>query len=115
MHSGPQSPPDDEPLRCEVSREDRTATILPVGELDIATAPVLDGQVAELRDAGFRHLILDLRGLSFMDSTGVRSILKYHSLARNDGFSIELIQGSRAIQRAFEVTGTTAQLPFIDT
>ena len=105
---------DAESFRCEVSREDGAATVRAVGALDLATVPVLDDQLAELRDAGFRRLILDLRGLHFMDSSGLHCILKYDSLARNDGFSIELVQGGRAVQRVFELTGTTAHLPFID-
>jgi anti-sigma B factor antagonist len=111
-HSVP--PPDAESFRCDVSRKDRTATVNVVGALDLATVPVLDNQVAELRDAGFRRLILDLRGLDFIDSTGLRGILRYDAEARLDGFSIELIQGPAAVQRVFELTGTTDHLPFID-
>ena len=107
-------PPDAELLRCEVSRADGTATVRAVGALDIATIQFFVDELAELRDGGFRRLIIDLRGLSFMDSTGLRCILKYDAQAQNDGFSIELIRGSRAVQRIFDVTGTTAQLPFID-
>lgn len=107
-------PPDAEPLHCEVSREDGSATVRAVGALDLATVPVLDDQLAELRNAGFRRLIIDLRGLYFIDSTGLRCLLKYDSLARNDGFSIELIRGSRAVQRVFEFTGTLDHLAFID-
>ena len=110
----PQPSPYAELLRCETLREDGTATVRPVGALDVATVPVLDQQLEELRNAGFRRLILDLRGLQFMDSTGLRIILKYDYHARNDGFSIELIRGSRAVQRIFELTGTTAHLAFID-
>ena len=115
MSAESQSPyADAELLRCEVAREDSTATVRAIGALDIATVPVLDAQLAELRDTGFRRLILDLRGLSFMDSTGLRCILEYDAQARNDGFSIELIRGSHAVQRVFDLTSTTAQLPFID-
>jgi anti-anti-sigma factor len=103
-----------EPFRCEVSGEHGTATVHAVGALDVATVPVLDSQLAELRDAGIRRLILDLRGLDFMDSTGLRCILKYDAEARLDGFSIELIHGPHAVRRVFELTGTTAHLPFID-
>jgi anti-anti-sigma factor len=78
------------------------------------SAPVLDDHLPELRDAGFRRLILDLRGLEFMDSTGLRLILDYDSQARNNGFSIALIRGPSAVQRIFDLTGTTAQLPFVD-
>jgi anti-sigma B factor antagonist len=103
-----------EPFRFETSREDTTATVRAIGELDLASAPVLDDHLAELRDAGFRRLILDLRGLEFMDSTGLRLILDYDSQARNNGFSIALIRGPSAVQRIFDLTGTAAQLPFVD-
>jgi anti-sigma B factor antagonist len=107
-------PLDTEPFRCDVAREDGTAILRAVGALDIATVPVLDDRLAELRDAGFRRLILDLRGLDFIDSTGLRCILRYDARARLDDFSIELIQGPRAVRRVFDVTGTTAYLPFVD-
>ena len=71
-HSPP--PPVAESFRCDVSRQGATATVRALGELDLATVPVLDDQLAELRDAGSRRLILDLRGLDFIDSTGLRCI-----------------------------------------
>ena len=111
-HSLP--PPDAESFRCDVSREGATATVRALGALDLATVPVLDDQLAELRDAGFRRLILDLRGLDFIDSTGLRCILKYDAEARQDGFSIALIQGPPAVQRVFVLTRTSEHLPFID-
>ena len=111
-HSLP--PADAESFRCDVSREGASATVRVAGALDLATVSVLDTQLAALRGAGFRRLILDLRGLDFIDSTGLRCILKYDSLARNNGFSIELVRGPRAVQRVFELTGTTAHLPFVD-
>lgn len=114
MPAGSEPPQLPEPFRCEISRENTTATLRAIGEPDLATAPVLNDHLAELRDAGFRRLILDLRGLDFIDSTGLRLILTHHSQARNNGFSISLIRGSSAVQRVFELTGTTARLPFID-
>ena len=110
-HSLP--PPDAKSFRCDVSREAATATVQALGALDLATVPVLDDQLAALRDAGFRRLILDLRGLELIDSTGLRCILKYDAAARQDGFSIALIQGPTAVQRIFVLTGTTDHLPFI--
>ena len=112
VHSLP--PPDAESFRCDVSREGATATVRALGALDLATVPVLDHQLAALRDAGFRRLILDLRGLEFIDSTGLRCILEYDAEARQDGFSIGLIQGPPAVHRIFVLTGTTGHLPFID-
>ena len=60
-----------------------------------------------------RHLIVDLAGLDFIDSTGLACILRYDAEARQDGYSIALIPGPPAVQRMFQVTETEARLNFI--
>jgi len=102
-----------EAFRCELSWERDAARIQAVGELDLATVPILEAELAGLRDAGFRHLILDLGGLDFIDSTGLACILRYDDEARQDGYSIALIPGPPAVQRMFQVTDTEARLTFI--
>jgi anti-anti-sigma factor len=67
-----------------------------MGELDLATVPILHAELAALRNAGFRRLILDLSRLEFVDSTGLRCILDYDGEARRDGFTIALIRGPEA-------------------
>ena len=89
------------------------AHVHPIGALDIATVPMLERQLRDVREAGFRRLIVDLRGLSFMDSTGLRLALKWDAAARQDGFEISFVPGEPAVQRVFEITGTSGQLPFI--
>lgn len=106
--------PPEEPFRCEVAPERDAVRVRPVGELDLVTAPVLDAQMRELRDSGFRRLILDLRALEFIDSSGLHLILRYDAEARCDGFSLQLVPGDRAVQRVFELSGVAAQLPFAD-
>ncbi len=100
-------------LRCEVEPERDAVRIRPVGSLDMATVPVLRAEIDELREAGFRHLILDLRALDFMDSTGLRLMLAVHAEARRDDTSIALVPGPRAVQQVFELTGTLTVLPFV--
>jgi stage II sporulation protein AA (anti-sigma F factor antagonist) len=107
-------PPDAEPFRCDISHEREAVRLRALGALDLVTVPILEAQVAQLRDAGFRRLVLDLSDLGFMDSSGLRCIIKLDAEARQDGFSMALVPGPRAVQRVFELTGTTAQLPFID-
>jgi len=82
---------------------------------DAAQLAILDdAQMRELRDRGFRRLILDLRGLLFIDSSGLHLILRYDAEARRDGFALELLPGNRTVQLVFEVSGVAAQLPFAD-
>jgi anti-sigma B factor antagonist len=104
---------DQAPFTCEVLPERNAVRVRPVGSLDIATVPVLEQQLQELRDAGFRRLILDLGRLSFMDSTGLRLALSWAAAARQDGFEIDFMPGQPMVQRLFELTGTTDRVSFI--
>lgn len=106
-------PPEAELFRCEISYERDTAHIRAVGELDVATVPILEAELAALRDAGFQNWILDLSSLEFLDSSGLHCILDYHVESQRDGFSLALISGPAAVKRIFELTSTEAELAFI--
>jgi anti-sigma B factor antagonist len=99
---------------CEVQTERDAVRVSPVGELDLATVPTLDARLGELREAGFRQLIVDLGRLEFIDSTGLRLLLRYDAEARQDGFSFSLTRGPAAVQRVFELSGTFGLLTFTD-
>ena len=101
-------------FRCDVESHRETVRVRPVGELDLATVDVVEEQLSDLRAAGFAAMTLDLRGLRFIDSTGLRMILLWDMRARVDGFAFRLIAGPPAIQRLFDLTGTTVQLDFVD-
>jgi len=63
---------------------------------------------------GVRHLVLDLRELEFIDSTGLRSVYRVDQLARQDGFNAAVVRGAPAVQRLFDLTGLADQLVFVD-
>src|SRR5688572_28581516 len=91
----PQRPPDDdEGFDCDVTTDGDTVRVRPAGSLDMETAPLLDRRLDEARRAGFRRLIVDLSGLSFMDSTGLRLALRWNAAARDDGFDLGFVPGS---------------------
>jgi anti-anti-sigma factor len=106
-------PPDGGLFRCEVVRDGEAARVRAIGELDMAAAPALAAEIAQLRQAGCPRVIVDLSELSFLDSSGLRLLLDCHAEARRDGHTVALIPGPRAVQRVFELTGTTEHLPFI--
>jgi anti-anti-sigma factor len=103
-----------EPFRCEVEPRREVVYIQPVGELDLQTVPVVEERLTELAGAGFDRLVLDLRELQFLDSTGLRLILSWNEKAQEDGFRFGLVRGCTAVQRLFELTGTTHLLNFVD-
>jgi anti-sigma B factor antagonist len=111
----PDWQPDDEPfLRCEVVPERDAIRVRPIGSLDLATVPVLEQQLEDLREAGFQRLIVDLGGLYFLDSTGLRLALKWHVAAQRDGFEIGFAPGPAEVQRVFEIAGVTEHVTFVD-
>ncbi len=87
------------PFRVDVHPERDVVRVAAVGELDLATVAQLQAQIRELRDAGFAHLVLDLRQLTFMDSNGVALILDEDRLARRNGQDFSLISDTPAMQR----------------
>jgi len=83
-----------------------------VGELDIGSAGKLDEQLRELRTVRFRRFVVDLRRLTFIDSTGVHLIINATTVAREDGIDLSLIQGPRSVERTFELCGLLGVLSF---
>jgi anti-sigma B factor antagonist len=93
-----------EPFRCEVEPARDAAHVRPVGELDLATVPMVEGQLADLWAVGFSRLVLDLRGVRFLDATGVRLLVSWAAACEADGIAFLVIQGPAVVQRVLRVT-----------
>jgi anti-sigma B factor antagonist len=85
--------------------------VAPCGELDIATVDRVRAEIAEIVAAGFGSVVLDLRGLSFIDSTGLRLIVE--QAGRRD-LTLQLIDGPPPVARLFDLTGLRSTLPFVE-
>lgn len=82
------------------------------GELCLATVPTLLARLDGL-EGGFARLVLDLRRVTFMDSTGIRLLLQIGARARSDGFDFAVsIEGAPA--RTLELVGLQDQLQRVD-
>jgi anti-sigma B factor antagonist len=103
-----------EPFHCDVVPARGHVRLIPHGEIDVASVSDLDAKLRELREAGFDRLLLDLREVAFMDSTGLRLILHWDDLARQDGVDFRLMPGSPPVQRLFELTGVLDRLSFVE-
>ena len=103
-----------EPFRIDVEPERESVRVAPVGELDIATVEKLRAEVDRLREAGFTDLVLDLRGVRFLDSTGLRLVLELDAAAREASQELTIIRGAAVVQRIFEVTQVSDRLKFVD-
>ena len=86
------------------------------GELDVFTAPRLKEALEEATPTASESLVLDLRGLSFIDSSGLAVILGVHQkLAATEERDLRLIiKGSPAVEALFETIGAADYLTIID-
>jgi anti-sigma B factor antagonist len=103
---------DQRPFHVDVRPQRDHVVVVPVGELDIVTAPELEQQLRELEEAGFASIVLDLSALEFLDSSGIRLIVARDQLARSNGHDFTLIEGSATIQRTLRLAGVADLLRF---
>jgi anti-sigma B factor antagonist len=89
-------------------------TLILSGELDLATAAGLETTVLGLFVEGVNSVELDLSRLTFMDSTGLRAVLRAQELCAEHGYDFLVTPGSGQVQRLLELTGTTDVLPLAD-
>ena len=98
------------PLTLETRTEGEAAVIALTGELDLAGAAALQQEVA-LVDA--KAAVLDLRGLEFMDSSGLRAIVLCAQRAQDAGRRFALIPGAAQVMRVFDITRMSERLRFV--
>jgi anti-sigma B factor antagonist len=104
----PSTPPTE--LRCEVARNGSAAWVQPFGELDLDSVHRVEAALEGLRDEGCANLVLDLRGLTFMDSTGLRLVIRWDTAAQEGGFRFAVVPGADVVQRVFRLTGMDEHL-----
>ena len=91
------------------------ASVLTVaGELDLRTSPELEERLSRAFDAGAELVILDLRGIEFMDSTGLRVLLSAHQRAHESGRRFALVRGADQVERVLTLTGVREMLTIVD-
>jgi len=99
-----------EPFAVEVQRRDDVAIVQPRGELDLATVETLRAALDDIKGPG--RLVLDLRGLSFLDCTGLHLLVALHQRAQRDEFQLTLLAPTAPADRPIKLLGLDRALPF---
>ncbi len=107
-----RSAPVDREFRIDHGCEGETTTITPVGELDGASAIDFEEALSDVIAAG-RPIVIDLRRLTFIDSSGLWAITLVHKTCKRRGISLCLLPGPEHVQNVFEITGLFDLLPFV--
>jgi anti-anti-sigma factor len=93
-------------LRCHVEPDRERVVVRAVGVVDLATVAVLDGPLNELRASGFTQIAIDLREVTFMDSTGLQLLVRWRRQSHAEGFDLQIeVDPEGPVARVVELTG----------
>ena len=85
-----------------------------VGELDIASAPEFEQGLEKVEAGSPGVLVLDLRKVEFIDSTGLRAVIAADERARSAGRRFVIVRGTPAVERVLSVTQLDQRLEIVD-
>jgi anti-anti-sigma factor len=102
------------PLDVTTEQRAGQVRVVLVGELDIASAGELEEQLAAIEADSPGTLVLDLRRVEFIDSTGLRALIAADERARSEGRRLALVRGPDAVARLLTVTQLDQRLEIVD-
>lgn len=98
-------------FHVDVVPDRERVVVAPAGEIDLATAPRMQQDVLGLLERGFTRVVVDLRGVEFLDSQGIRALVLAHNRARELGATMPVLLGTaEGPRRALEISGVLAYL-----
>jgi anti-sigma B factor antagonist len=99
-------------LRCE--QHLGTSIFRLAGEFDLASEDRFYEELGRGLHSDTQTFLLDLRGLGFIDSTGLRMLVQIDAVARQDGFDFAVLCGDGQVRRVLRETGLDGLLPLVD-
>ena len=101
-------------LRVDVDHDDVGVVVTVAGELDPQTSPVLDHEVQALLLSGYPSVVLDLRDVSFVDSAGLRVLIRSHTDLSRHRRRLCLRAPSPSVRRVLDLTGLIDVLEIVE-
>lgn len=98
----------------EVRDGDRAVVIGVSGELDLASSPALEQELERGAASKAELVVVDLRKLEFMDSTGLSVLVRAHQRATEKGQRFAVVRGPQQVQRLLSLTGVAERLTLAD-
>ena len=101
-------------LAMRSERDGETHVIAVSGEMDLSTVDLVEQELLRVEATDAARIVIDLRELEFLDSTGVRLVYMADVRSRQDSNRLQIRRGPDKIQRLFVITDLADRLPFVD-
>ena len=102
------------PLTMRSQRDGQTHVVQLIGELDRSNAHTFDDELKRVEATDARRIIVDLSGLEFIGSDGLKAFIQANARSRQRGNRLLLVRGPDQLHKTFETTGLASLLPFIE-
>lgn len=103
-----------QPFEAHVEQDAETTFVRLTGELDLNCRRQFESTFQRTASVAAGNVVIDLSGLTFIDSSGLRMLLEVESQSRRDGFDLLFIPGQGQVQQVLELTGVDAALKKLD-
>jgi anti-sigma B factor antagonist len=101
-------------LEVDTTDRDGGVQVALKGELDLSTIEKVEQELTRLESEGHDLIVLDLSGLTFLDSTGLRTIVTADQRARRTGRRVVVRKGPDTVHRVFTITRLDERLEMVD-
>jgi anti-sigma B factor antagonist len=102
------------PLGVRVLHDGDRVLVALRGTFDVVVVEELQAALDALTGDGVRAVEIDLREVDFLDSSSLRTLVRFNARAREEGIAVAFVRGPARVQRIFEVVGVAGQLAWID-
>jgi anti-sigma B factor antagonist len=103
----------EKPFEIDVQERKGSVLVRLSGEIDLAAVEAVETELLPLEER-FPTVILDLRGVTFLDSTGLRTIVSADARARKNAFELKIVRGPEQVQKILYLAGLDKILPLVD-
>ena len=102
------------PLDVTTEQHPGQTRVVLIGELDIASTQMLENELSAIEANSPGTLVLDLRRVEFIDSTGLRALIAADERARSEGRRLAVVRGPDAVERLLAVTQLDQRLDIVE-
>jgi len=100
-------------LDVNISSSDGRVLAALCGEVDLSTVAEVETRFEEVLQEAPQLLVLDMREVTFLDSSGLRLMLRLDERQRSEGRRLAIVRGGRRVTRVLELTGADERLDFV--
>lgn len=101
-------------VRTTVREHDGSVLVRLFGELDISAVEEVEDVLASAEAKQPKVLVLDMRGLEFLDSSGIKLVVEADLRARREGRRFVVVRGPAPVHRVFTIALLEKRIEFVD-